>query len=413
MTGNGRVLVVDDDAAVREALVQSLELADFSPVAAGSFVAAKDHITRDLDGVILSDIRMPGRDGFYLLQYAHGIDEELPVILLTGEGDIPMAVSAMEKGAFDFLEKPCAPQDLLRVINRAMEVRRGILAMRADQARSEAGDPASRLIYGVSELAEGLRGRIRRLAPLDAEVLVSGAPGTGVSKVAEVIHLCSPRSKASFEKRSARGMTTRTLAESLQIADGGSLFIDEVDQLAADAQFALLEHLETGTDTRILAGCTLDLEPLSEAGQFNPDLFYRLQVMTVRIPSLAERPEDIPVLYRHYVAQAAEQAGIKPPDLTADHLSGLMAQDWPGNARSLMSAAMRFVLGMPEEVSGAADLGLAEQMARVERSLLVAALGRQNGRASEAAKALKLPRKTFYDKLAKYGIRPEDFRRGG
>ena len=131
----------------------------------------------------------------------------------------------------------------------------------------------------------------------------------------------------------------------------------------------------------------------------------------MRIPSLAERRDDIPVLFRHYVSQAAEQAGIDAPEISPETLASLMAQDWPGNARSLMSAAMRFVLGMPEEVSKAADLGLAEQMAQVERSLLIAALGRQNGKAAAAAEALKLPRKTFYDKLARYGIRPEDYRR--
>ena len=144
----------------------------------------------------------------------------------------------------------------------------------------------------------------------------------------------------------------------------------------------------------------------------NAELYYRLDVTPVRIPALSERPEDIPVLFSHYVALAAEQAGIPVPEVTTDHMARLMAQDWPGNARSLMSAAMRFVLGMPEEAAAAAELGLAEQMARVERSLLIAALGRQNGRASEAAKALKLPRKTFYDKLARYGIRPDDYRRG-
>jgi two-component system C4-dicarboxylate transport response regulator DctD len=140
-------------------------------------------------------------------------------------------------------------------------------------------------------------------------------------------------------------------------------------------------------------------------------LFYRIDVTPIRVPSLAERPEDIPVLFRHYVAQASEQAGIAPPDITHELTTSLMTQDWPGNARSLMSAAMRFVLGMPEEVTKAAGQGLSEQMARVERSLLVAALGRHNGRAVEAAEALKLPRKTFYDKLTKYGIRTEDFRR--
>ena len=149
---NGAVLLVDDDRAVREALAQTLELADLHPIPAGSFVAAKHHITSEFPGVILSDIRMPGRDGFHLLNYAREVDAGLPVILLTGEGDIPMALSAMDRGAFDFLEKPCAPADLLAVLHRALQQRRAVLAQRAEQARREAGDPASRLIFGVLAL---------------------------------------------------------------------------------------------------------------------------------------------------------------------------------------------------------------------------------------------------------------------
>lgn len=402
-----KVLVVDDDAAVREALKQTLELNDLDPVPAGSFVAVKDRITPDFPGVILSDIRMPGRDGFHLLDYAREIDPELPVILLTGEGDIPMAVRAMEQGAFDFLEKPCAPADLVAVLGRALKQRRAVLAERAERARREAGDPAARLIFGVSEQAEALRAQVRRLARADTEVLVSGPKGSGISKVAEVIHLCSPRAQRPFEKRAAAGLDRMALAAAMAAAEGGSLFLDELGQLPADTQIALVEALEGGADMRLMAGST---QPLDE-NAMNAELFYRFQVTGVRVPSLAERPEDIPVLFRHYVHQAAEQAGIPAPEVTAEHTAALMAQDWPGNARSLMSAAMRFVLGMPEDVTEAAELGLAEQMARVERSLLIAALARQNGRASEAARVLKLPRKTFYDKLAKHGIKPEDYRR--
>lgn len=401
------VLLVDDDAAVRDALAQTLELADFSPIPTGSFVAAKDHITRDFPGVILSDIRMPGRDGFHLLSYARDVDDELPVVLLTGEGDIPMAVSAIENGAFDFLEKPCAPSDLVAVLERALKARGGVLEARAELARTEIGDPAARLIFGQSDLAEGLRARVRRVAATDTEVLVCGAPGSGISKVAEVIHLCSARAQAPFEKRAADGLDRAALTLALESSAGGSLFLDEITRLPADTQIALIEALEQGSRTRVMAGSTSELNETV----LNADLYYRLDVSKVRIPSLAERPDDIPVLFRHYVAQASEQAGLKAPEISHDHLAALMAQDWPGNARSLMSAAMRFVLGMPEDVTQAADLGLVEQLARVERALLIAALGRQNGRASEAAKALKLPRKTFYDKLARYGIRPEDFRR--
>lgn len=401
------VLLVDDDAAVREALSQTLELAELTPVIASSFVVAKDHITRDFPGVILSDIRMPGRDGFHLLTYARAVDEELPVVLLTGEGDIPMAKAAIEQGAFDFLEKPCASHDLLGVLEAALASRREVLESRAERRRSETGDAAARLIFGRSDLAEELRRQVRHLARLDTTVLLTGPRGSGIPKVAEALHLCSPRARAPFEKRAAKGLGRSELRSALEVAQGGSLFLDEITEASADTQMALVEHLETSETARVLAGSTAEISETS----LSADLFYRLDAGRVRVPSLAERPDDIPVLFRRYVAQASEQAGLSPPEISSAHLSALMAQDWPGNARSLMSAAMRFVLGMPEEVSEAQELGLAEQMARMERALLIAALGRQNGHATEAARALKLPRKTFYDKLARHGIRPEDFRR--
>lgn len=404
------VLLVDDDAAVREALAQTLELADYSVTAAGSFVAAKDHIRDDFPGVIVSDIRMPGRDGFHLLSYAREVDSELPVVLLTGEGDIPMAVQAMGQGAFDFLEKPCAAADLLAVLSRAFSARRQVLDHRAARRELEKGDPAARLLFGLSPQADALRNRVRSVAPTQAEVLVTGPPGSGISKVAEVIHLMSPRAQGPFVKRPASGLGVDALQEICKAAAGGSLFLDEVSAMPEVTQYATLEMIENGPGVRIIAGTTADLAEMAAEGRFNADLFYRLDVMRVRVPSLSERPDDIPVIFRHYVALAAEQAGIAAPDVSSEHLASMMARDWPGNARSLMSAAMRFVLGMPEDVAAAADLGLNEQMARVERSLLIAALGRHNGRASDAAKSLKLPRKTFYDKLARYGIRPEDYR---
>jgi len=405
------ILLVDDDAAVREALMQTLELNDLNTVPCGSFIEAKDHISRDFAGVILSDIRMPGRDGFHLLRHAQGLDRELPVILLTGEGDIPMAVEAMGQGAFDFLEKPCAPDDLLPVLQRALQTRALVLENRRLKRQLETGDPAARMLFGTSQLAEDLRTRVRAVARLGAEVLVTGPPGAGVSKVAEVIHLMSPDATGPFVKRPSATLDAGALDAGFAAAQGGSLFLDEVAALPETSQYTLLERLEADSGARLIAGTTADLALATQEGRFNTELYYRLDVMPVRIPALSERPEDIPVLFRHYVAQAAEQAGLPTPEIPPDHLSALMAQDWPGNARSLMSAAMRFTLGMPEETQEAAELGLVEQMARVERSLLAAALGRQNGRAAQAAKALKLPRKTFYDKLARYGLKPEDFRR--
>ncbi|MDK3020322.1 sigma-54-dependent transcriptional regulator [Pseudodonghicola flavimaris] len=406
-----KVLLVDDDIAVREALGQTLELAELEPIMASSFVMAKDQITEEFEGVILSDIRMPGRDGFHLLSYAQQVDRELPVILLTGEGDIPMAVKAMGQGAFDFLEKPCAAADLLAVLDRALKTRALVLENRRLKRQLERGDPAARMLFGTSPQSDALRARVRNVAPTGAEVLVNGPPGSGISKVAEVVHLLSGVARGPFVKRPAAGLTAEGLSDLCAQGAGGSIFLDEVSAMPKDTQYAALEVLEQGSPARVIAGSSTDLSVKVAEGSFNADLFYRLDVMRVRIPALSERREDIPVLFRHYVAQAAEQSGIPAPEISPDHLAGLMAQDWPGNARSLMSAAMRFVLGMPEEVGRESGLGLAEQMAQVERSLLVAALGRQNGRAAAAAKALKLPRKTFYDKLARYGIRPEDYRR--
>lgn len=409
-----KVLVVDDDAAVREALAQTLELADVSVQLCSSFIEAKDHIGRDFDGVILSDIRMPGRDGFYLLGYTLDLDPDLPVILLTGEGDIPMAVQAMSEGAFGFLEKPCASAQLIAVLERALSARDMVLENRRLKEQLETGDLAARLIFGISEKVQALRARMRVAAASGAEVLVTGPAGSGIAKVAEVIHLLSPHAQGPFLKRTAAGLSEAQLKDLGDAARGGALYLDEIGALPQATQYATLELLDQGGGPRLLGGTTTDLEAEVRAGNFNADLFYRLDVMRVRIPALSERPEDIPVLFRHYVAQAAEQAGIAAPDIPSDLQARLMSQDWPGNARALMSAAMRFVLGLPEEHSGlvgAAGLGLSEQMAQVERSLLMAALERHEGHATDVAKALKLPRKTLYDKLTRYGLKPEAFRR--
>ena len=407
----GKVLVVDDDAAVREALAQTLELNDFTPVQAASFVVAKDHITPDFDGVILSDIRMPGRDGFHLLDYTLGVDAELPVVMLTGEGDIPMAVRAISQGAYGFLEKPCKAEDVLAVLARALKQRLLVIENRRLKAQLAAGDPAARLVFGVSSLAEALREDVRAAAERGGALLVEGPAGSGISKIAEIVHLCGANARAPFEKRAADGMSRAALREAITAAESGTLFLDEISKLPSDTQLALLDVMEESMGARLIVGSVTPLTKAQRNGVLRDDLVYHFNVAPVRIPALSERPEDVPVLFRHYVAQAAEQAGIDPPEISESFLAALIAQDWPGNARSVMSAAMRFVMGLPQEATEAAELGLSEQMARVERSLLVAALGRQNGHASAAAKALKLPRKTFYDKLAKHGIKAEDYRR--
>ncbi|UXX82205.1 sigma-54-dependent transcriptional regulator [Roseovarius pelagicus] len=403
------VLVVDDDIAVREALGQTLTLADMQVQLAGSYIEAKDHIKPGFAGVVVSDIRMPGKDGFALLEYAQSTDPDLPVILLTGEGDIPMAVRGMSAGAFSFLEKPCSPQDLIAVVEKAQRTRAMVLENRALKTALETGDAASRMLIGRSKLAEDLRAQVRAVARASTEALVTGPPGAGNAKVAEVIHLLSAGSTRPFEKRAAAALNPEALHSAASQTAGGTLFIDEVAALSAETQFALLNTLESAPSLRVIAGSYRDLNAEAHDGRFNPDLYYRLSVMHVRIPALRERPEDIPILFRHYLSVACEQANLREPDVTPEVISRLMAQDWPGNARALMSAAMRYALGLGGSET-AEEMGLTEQMAAVERSLLGAALERHQGNATEAARALKLPRKTFYDKLARHGIKADRFR---
>lgn len=403
-----RVLLVEDDAQVREALAQTLELAGIRVTPASAFVVAKDYIRPDFEGVVVSDIRMPGKDGLALLDHARTVDADLPVILLTGEGDIPMAVDALSRGAFDFLEKPCPTDQLVATVRRALEIRRQALEDRHLKANLRRGDAAARMIFGTSALAERLRNEVRQIARVPGCVLIEGAPGSGLAKVAEVLHLLSSRVAGPFVKLGASGLAPDALDKAVQASEGGSLFLNEVTSLSQACQYALLEHLDHDPDIRLLAGSTQDALALSEAGSFNADLYYRIEALRVRVPALKERPEDIPVLFRHYVAQACEQAGVTPRPIPPGLLGSLMVQEWPGNARALMNAAMRFTLGLTPEEND--EIGLVEKMAQIEASLLTDALRRHKGNATVTAERLKLPRKTLYDKFAKYGIRPEDYR---
>ena len=406
---SGRVLLVDDDKAVREALGQTLELADLKPVLAGSFIEAKDHIAKDFPGIVVSDIRMPGQDGFALLEHVQRIDPDLPVILLTGEGDIPMAVKGMSAGAFDFLEKPCAPRDLLAVVAKALKTRELVLANRRLKTQLASGDAAARMLLGGSARAEALRAEVRAVARTSAEVLITGEPGTGTSKVAEVIHLLSGAAMRSFQKCACISATPESLSVAFEASRGGTLFLDGVGGLSPGAQMTALDLLDSNPGVRLIAATHRDLQEEAQQGRFSAELYYKLDVMRVRIPALRERPEDIALLFRHYVATACEQAALPEPDIGTDVIARLMAQDWPGNARSLMNAAMRFAMGLGDADS-VQEQGLSEQLAQVERSLLIAALQQNGGNATETAQALKLPRKTFYDKLARHGLRAETYR---
>ncbi|CTQ51053.1 sigma-54-dependent transcriptional regulator [Jannaschia donghaensis] len=402
------VLLVEDDLSVREALSQTLELADLTVATAGSFVAAQPRLTRDLAGVVVSDIRMPGRDGFHLLAQARAADPDLPVILLTGEGDVPTAVRGMSEGAFAFLEKPCDPEELVATVRQALALRRATLAARRERGAADGGDAAARMLRGVSPQSRAMRDRARAVARGSGAVLVHGEPGSGTSKVVEVIHLLSPRATGPFVKRSAPGLDADALAEAIQLAEGGSLLIDHIDALSPTLQHRLPEDGEV----RLLAATNLD--PVALTDTLDAELFYRLDGLRLHIPPLRDRPGDIPVLFRHYLHLACEQADLPVPDVPPDMQARLMARPWPGNARGLMNHAMRYAMGLPDAESGdggTTRAGLADRMRAVERSILIETLTRHRGQATLAAQDLELPRKTFYDKLARHGVKPEDYRR--
>ncbi|WP_342075448.1 sigma-54 dependent transcriptional regulator [Yoonia sp. SS1-5] len=401
-----RVLLVDDDADIREALGQTLELADLNPTVAGSFVAAKDYLTPGFDGVVVSDIRMPGRDGFYLLDYVREVDPDLPVILLTGEADIPMAVRGMSAGAYDFLEKPCAPQDFVATVRRALAARHLALENRKLKAALAASDAAARLLPGGSRPAEGLRGQVRRAARMPGAVLITGVPGADLQTVAEALHALSDGCKGPFLTISAAIWDQ----DVFQAAAGGTLFVDDIASLDRAAQLSLLGALTAGASTRLVAGAYSDLAQNVADGGFDAALLRHLEMHQVRLPPLQDRIPDIPVLFQHYAQIAADGSGASVPDVLPDYMAHLMMQDWQGDALALKHIATRFVNGIEGEAAET-GLGLADQMAQMERALLVAALRRHQGRATQTAKSLQLPRKTFYDKLAKHGLRPDAYRR--
>ncbi len=403
------VLIVDDDRDVRDALGQTLEIAGFATRRAAAFIAAKDHISQEFEGVILTDMMMPGRDGFHLLDYARQMDAELPVIVLTGQGSVPSAVKAIDQGAFAFLEKPCAPDDLVAHVEKALQARREVMQSRKQKRETEQGDAAARMLFGTSPQANALRDQARVTAKATAEVVITGEPGAGTSKVAEVVHLLSVAARQPFIKRAGAALTVDALDAAIGAAGTGTLYIDEVVSLPMASQYHLLGLLDAGTPARVIVGSTIDLPQAVQNNQVHADLFYRLDLMRIRIPAIRERPDDIPILFRHYVALACEQANLPVPDVTPEVTGRLMAQDCSGNARALMNAAMRFAMGL-QEVEVEETLGLAAQMAQIEKSLIVDALKRCQGQATETAKLLQLPRKTFYDKLAKHGLRAEDFR---
>ncbi|MEK1911087.1 sigma-54-dependent transcriptional regulator [Pseudomonas chlororaphis] len=436
------VMLVDDEASIRTAVEQWLSLSGFE---VQLFSRAEDclaRLPRDFPGVILSDVRMPGISGLELLKEVQQRDADLPVILLTGHGDVPMAVEAMRDGAYDFLEKPFSPQTLLSSLRRALDKRGLVLENRRLHEQADTREKIDSTLLGVSRALHTLRRQVVDLAALPVNVLIRGETGSGKELVARCLHDFGPRADKPFvalncaaipeqlfetelfghESGAFTGAQGKRIGK-LEYADGGTLFLDEIESMPLAQQVKLLRVLQEQklerlgsnqsieVDLRIIAATKPDLLDEARAGRFREDLAYRLNVAQLRLPPLRDRREDIPLLYEHFAHAAAERLGRSVAPLSGAQLSRLLSHDWPGNVRELANVAERQVLGLGEPEPETIDPGqsLAAQQEAFEAQCLRAALTRHKGDIKAVLVELQLPRRTFNEKMQRHGLAREMF----
>ena len=435
------VMVVDDENSIRSAVEQWLSLSGFKVQLFSRAEECLAALPAHYAGVILSDVRMPGLSGLELLAEVQRRDADLPVILLTGHGDVPMAVEAMRDGAYDFLEKPFSPEALLGSLRRALDKRRLVLENRALHEQADSRAKLDVTLLGVSRGMQTLRRQVLGLAALPVNVLIRGETGSGKELVARCLHDFGPRANKPFvalncaaipeqlfeaelfghESGAFTGASGKRIGK-LEYADGGTLFLDEIESMPLAQQVKLLRVLQEQklerlgsnqsirVDLRIVAATKPDLLDEARAGRFREDLAYRLNVAELRLPPLRERREDIPLLFEAFAFSAAQRLGRTFPPLSGAQLSHLLSHDWPGNVRELANVAERQVLGLDEPVQGI-DPGqsLAAQQEAFEAQCLRAALTRHKGDVKAVLEELQLPRRTFNEKLQRHGLSREMF----
>jgi len=436
-----RVLIVEDDPDVLLGCEQALQLDGMQTIGTGSVEAALRLVAEARPGVIVSDVRLPGRDGLALLKDMQAIDADLPVILITGHGDVPLAVQSMRSGAYDFIEKPFAPEYLVEVVRRAREKRALTLEVRRLRHKLADGGRLESRIIGRSPAIVKLRRVVADIAGTNASVLIDGDTGTGKELVARCLHDESPRRKGHFVAINCGGLPEHLVESELfgheagaftgaakrrigkiEHASGGTLFLDEVETMPVSVQVKLLRVLQERTlerlgsntpvavDCRIVAAAKGDLGKMAAEGRFRADLYYRLAVASLTLPALRDRREDIPLLFAHFAEQASVVHGRPAPALDETRLGRLMAYDWPGNVRELRNVADRCVLGIEmgfppfAEVAAGEPPSLTEAVEAFERALIVDALGRAGGSIGRTAQALRIPKSTLHDRMKRLGI---------
>jgi len=444
------VIVIDDEEHVRKSCAQTLDLAGFQAQAESSAEDALVTLSRNFPGIIITDVRLGGMNGLDFLAKVKELDENIPVILITGHGDVSMAVEAMHKGAFDFLEKPFDTERLLDAVSRGAQNRWLVMENRRLSKKLNARSGVDNVLLGASPSMTLLRDQIVTLAQTDADILIEGETGSGKELVARCLHDFGPRNKANFVAINC-GALPETMIESelfghiagaftgaqktrvgkFEHAQGGTVFLDEIESMPLDLQVGLLRVLQERSveplganksvllDIRVIAATKVNLLEACNKGTFREDLYYRLNVVTLNIPPLRERKEDIASLFQHFSGISATRQRRECPPLGDDLTDKLIRHDWRGNVRELRNAAERFVLDLPaipglvmEEISNAVVEGacLPERVENFEKSMIESELMKCNGHVTKTCKSLGIPRKTLYDKLTKYGLKSERFR---
>lgn len=437
-----KVAIVDDEQDMRQSISQWLALSGFDTETFGSAEEALKSIGADYPGVVVSDIRMPGMDGMAFLKKLMSVDSSLPVVMITGHGDVPMAVEAMRIGAFDFLEKPFNPDRMTELAKRASQSRRMALDNRALRRELADGTTLMKKLIGGSPAMERLREDILDLGQADAHVLIDGETGTGKTLVAHALHAVGPRagkkfvvvSCAAYAEDMLGPMLFGPMAEGGQIplveeARGGTLVLEDIEALSQGLQARLLTFInEQGTpaETRIIGICNGHEPGRTIEQALRPDLFYRLSALKILLPPLRARGEDILTLFARMTEQFAEEYGCEAPQVTAQEAAQLLQAPWPGNVRQLINVAERAVLQNRRGSGSIASLLMAdneetaatmttegkplkEYVESFEKMLIDNTMRRHKGSIAAVMDELCLPRRTLNEKMAKYGLQRQDY----
>ena len=437
-----KVAIIDDEADMRDSISQWLELSGFKTLCFESANEAIGTIGSDFRGIVLSDIRMPGMDGMELLKRLHTVDSALPVILITGHGDVQMAVDAMRIGAYDFVENPFDPERLAALTRHAIEARRLTLDNRALRRELSDGSILLRKIMGNSPQIEKLREDILDLAQADSNVLIMGETGTGKSLIARGIHACGSRQGKPFYSLNCTALSEEDLlarlfgpavnAENRPVMASRTpctLCLEDVQSLSDTAQnrlLAALEKKDADGETEVVRIISVSGVGSDETRKaLRPDLYYRLAGMEVIAPTLRERGEDVLILFTRFLQLFAEDYGCDVPELTAQDAANLLQAAWPGNIRQLQNLAERAVLqarrgeegigalltdeGLRAPSDRTGEKPLKEHVEAFERMLIENALRRNRGSVASVMEELALPRRTLNEKMAKYGLSRGDY----